>query len=116
MKTLVIGADEIHATEWMGKHLKDFMRHRIVSLFGPSAGGLLNYDRQPFITDSGLAMLAALPLLDTLIISHCGLITDSGLQSLARFPALRELQLNGASITGTGCVSPIGCALPASHV
>mmetsp|Transcript_4478 Transcript_4478/g.11411 ORF Transcript_4478/g.11411 Transcript_4478/m.11411 type:complete len:417 (-) Transcript_4478:123-1373(-) len=84
LKTLVVGADESRATEWL------------------LGGSLLCYDRQPFITDSGLALLAELPQLDTLIMSHCGLITDAGLQSLARFPRLKELQLNGSSIRGIG--------------
>jgi hypothetical protein len=55
------------------------------------------------LTDAGLIWVAALPLLESLILSRCPLITDAGLaRALAAAPALRRASLAGCGGTTAG--------------
>ena len=53
------------------------------------------------ITDSGLALLQAMPNLRSLDVSETN-ITDAGLEHLAVLPALAELNLNGTRVSDVG--------------
>jgi len=55
------------------------------------------------VTDAGLAHLAGLPVLETLLLSGAQ-VTDAGLAHLTELPTLKSLHLGGTQVTAAGLV------------
>ena len=72
---------------------------------------VIGFDARGQLTDAMLRDVATLPHLEVLRLGGCGAVSDAGLQLLRAMPMLRELDLSQTGVTDAGV--PVLASLPA---